>query len=57
MELVPKYVSAVPATAMGLLRSHPYQYSGGGSGYRIRFESLNFVICERGPGGSWRCDD
>lgn len=58
-ELVPSFLSAVPATSMGLLSSIPFDYQPApeGDDYTLGFNSTFFICCARGPAGTWRCDD
>jgi len=57
--LVPSWISAVPATSMGLFSSIPFDYRPDpqGDDYFLGFNSTFFIYCARSRSAPWRCDD
>jgi hypothetical protein len=57
-ELVPEYLTEVPATSMGIIRRVGYGYHRDPErGYRISFPAPAWIICSRTAKSDWQCDD
>jgi len=56
-KLVPKYISSVPVTAMGVVSSHEFFYKKESIEYRLAFEATDGIYCRFTPGNDWLCDD
>ena len=56
-KLVPKYISSVPPTAMGVVSKHVFFYEKELLKVRLLFEANDGVYCKFTPNSDWVCDD
>jgi hypothetical protein len=57
-DLIPRYLEAIPASAMGLFRAVPFRYlPEGPGGYNLVYPAPGWLLCRRGPDAGWSCDD
>ncbi len=56
-ELVPKYISSIPPTAMGIISTHQFNYEKESLEFRLSFEATDGIHCKFTPNNDLLCDD
>ncbi len=56
-KLVPKYISSIPPTAMGVVSKHEFYYENESLTFRLAFEANDGIYCNFTPNNDWLCDD